>query len=120
MKQIKTFYPLSDKEKKLLLENSGMKSAPPPEINHVTKKMETPPEINHIHSIADGELFISSMDLSKTPVFIYNGTEQKPFVSVKDESGRLLTDNEYDVIYVSNKNAGTATVTVVGKNGFVK
>ena len=43
--------------------------------------------------------------------YIYDGTEKKPSVTVKD-GNNVIPPSEYSVFYSNNKNAGTATVTV--------
>ena len=43
--------------------------------------------------------------------YIYDGTEKKPSVTVKD-GNNVIPPSEYSVSYSNNKNAGTATVTV--------
>lgn len=46
----------------------------------------------------------------------YDGTEQKPAVTVKDGT-TVIDSNEYTVAYSNNINAGTATVTVTDNDG---
>ena len=46
---------------------------------------------------------------------VFNGTEQKPVVEVKNA---LITENDYTVAYENNKNAGVATVKITGKGNF--
>ena len=48
--------------------------------------------------------------------FIFNGSEQKPGVTVKDDDN-TIPESEYTVSYKDNTNAGTATVTVTDKEG---
>lgn len=48
--------------------------------------------------------------------YIYDGTEKKPSVTVKD-GNNVIPPSEYSVSYSNNKNAGTATVTVTDKDG---
>lgn len=43
--------------------------------------------------------------------YIYDGTEKKPSVTVKD-GNNVIPPSEYSVSYSDNKNAGTATVTI--------
>lgn len=50
--------------------------------------------------------------------FVYNGKEIKPAVTVKDTKGNKLTANDYTVKYSSNKNVGTATVTITLKGNY--
>ena len=47
----------------------------------------------------------------------YNGTVQEPTPVVK-EGDNTLSSNYYSVAYLNNINAGTAVVTVTGKNGY--
>ena len=61
---------------------------------------------------------ISNMELTINPtVFTYNGTEKKPVVTLRDGE-KLLSDDDYIVIYTSNKDAGTGTVTVIGRGNY--
>ena len=53
-----------------------------------------------------------------TTSYIYDGTEKKPPVTVKDGSKTLTSGTDYTVSYSNNKNAGTATVTVTGKGNY--
>jgi len=48
----------------------------------------------------------------------YNGSEQKPDVTVKDGDKTLELDKDYTVAYSNNVNAGTATVTITGIGDF--
>ena len=47
----------------------------------------------------------------------YTGSEICPEIKVT-VNGQVLSSNYYDVAYSNNKNAGTATVTITGKNGY--
>jgi methionine-rich copper-binding protein CopC len=49
-----------------------------------------------------------------TMVFVYDGTEKKPEVTVKDGEV-VIPASEYNVLYSDNINVGTAMVTVVDK-----
>lgn len=53
-----------------------------------------------------------------TSSYVYNGTERKPAVTVKSGSQTLIAGTDYTMSYANNVNAGTATVTVVGKGMF--
>lgn len=70
-----------------------------------------------------GEYTISAQTLTADMVtlsattFTYNGSEQKPNVTVTLDSTTLTAD-DYDVSYTDNVNAGTATVTVTGKGNY--
>ena len=55
-----------------------------------------------------------TVDLAYTSVD-FNGSAQKPNVTVKIGSTVISSDN-FDVTYASNTNVGTATVTITGKN----
>lgn len=48
----------------------------------------------------------------------YNGSEQKPDVTVKDGDKTLELDKDYTVAYSNNVNVGTATVTITGIDGY--
>ena len=48
----------------------------------------------------------------------YNGSEQKPDVTVKDGDKTLELDKDYTVAYSNNVNAGKATVTITGIDGY--
>lgn len=49
----------------------------------------------------------------------YNGTAQNPSVIVRSAANApALSTSYYDVTYSNNTNAGTATVTITGKNGY--
>lgn len=48
---------------------------------------------------------------------VYNGYEQRPVVTVRAD-GKLLTSDDYDVVYSSNVQAGTARVTLAGKGNY--
>lgn len=47
--------------------------------------------------------------------YTYNGSEIKPTVTVKD-GGAVIPASEYNVQYINNRNAGTATVKVTNNN----
>lgn len=48
--------------------------------------------------------------------YTYNGSECRPEVTVKDSDGNVISPDNYDVKYENNIDAGTASVTVTGKN----
>lgn len=50
--------------------------------------------------------------------FVYDGTAFKPAVSVYDDNGYPLFDEDYKVTYSNNVNAGTAKVTVTGTGDY--
>ena len=60
---------------------------------------------------ADAQTF--TIQLASTSL-VYNGTEQKPAVTVKDGSAVLVEGTDYTLAYANNVNVGTATVTATG------
>lgn len=60
---------------------------------------------------------ISKAVISVSSSVTYTGKYVKPSVKVK-LSGKTLSTKYYTVSYKNNKNIGTATVTVTGKNGY--
>ncbi len=50
--------------------------------------------------------------------FVYDGTAKTPTVVVKDGSTTLTLNTHYTVSYSDNTNAGTATLTITGKNAY--
>jgi len=60
---------------------------------------------------ADAQTF--TIHLGSTSL-VYNGTEQKPAVTVKDGSAVLVEGIDYTLTYANNVNVGTATVTATG------
>ena len=60
------------------------------------------------------ELIADETTLSAT-VFSYNGTEQKPTVTVKDGTTTLVKDKDYTLAYPDDMiNQGTKTITITG------
>ena len=55
--------------------------------------------------------------LSET-VYTYDGTAKEPTVTVKDGTKVLVAGTDYDVEYIDNVNAGTATVTITLKGNY--
>ena len=53
-----------------------------------------------------------------TEQVIYNGSEQRPTVTVKDGDVILTAGSQYTVNYTDNTNAGTATVTITGQGEY--
>ena len=51
--------------------------------------------------------------------FEYRAAEIEPEPTVTDGSETLVCDEDYEVVYADNRNAGEATITVIGK-GFYK
>ena len=50
--------------------------------------------------------------------YIYDGTEKKPIVTVKDSKKTLVLGTDYSVSYSNNVNVGTAAVIITGKNNY--
>ncbi len=50
--------------------------------------------------------------------YIYNGSEKKPKVTVKDRQGNVIPAGSYTVSYQKNKNPGRAAVTVQFKGNY--
>ncbi len=50
--------------------------------------------------------------------YTYNGYSKTPAVTVRDVNGNTIDNDNYTVSYSNNKNIGTATVTVTGKNDY--
>ena len=48
--------------------------------------------------------------------FVYDGNEKKPAVTVTYDGQTLTENTSYTLTYADNKNAGTASVTIKGKN----
>jgi hypothetical protein len=61
---------------------------------------------------------ISSGSVSFSKTYTYNGKAQKPTPTVKVDGVTLKKGTDYEVSYKNNKNAGTATVTITGINGY--
>ena len=59
----------------------------------------------------------TTVTLSQTS-YTYDGAEKKPTVTVKDGSKTLTSGTDYTVSYFDNINAGTATVTVIGRGNY--
>lgn len=57
------------------------------------------------------------INLSKT-AYTYTGVAKKPKVTVVYGDERLALNKDYTVVYVNNKNAGTAYVKVTGKGDY--
>lgn len=55
-----------------------------------------------------------TVTLNNATGLVYNGSEQKPDVTVMVDN-ETLNDANYSVTYTNNKNVGTATVTIEGK-----
>jgi len=51
--------------------------------------------------------------------FVYNGREQIPEKITVTLDGKVLTEDDYDVVYSNNRDAGTAKITVTGKGAYI-
>ncbi|MBR0273560.1 MAG: hypothetical protein IJQ59_05650 [Bacteroidaceae bacterium] len=64
-------------------------------------------------SIVAADALTFTINLGSTSL-VYNGTEQKPAVTVKDGETTLVEGTDYTLTYANNVNVGTATVTATG------
>lgn len=64
-----------------------------------------------------GPITITSISLDAT-VFFYDGMAKRPTVTVRS-GDQIVSSSGYDVAYKDNVNAGTATVTVTGKDDYM-
>ena len=64
-------------------------------------------------SIVAADALTFTINLGSTSL-VYNGTEQKPAVTVKDGETTLVEGTDYTLTYANNVNVGTATVTDTG------
>ena len=66
------------------------------------------------------DIILSGSDLqddgSGNYSYVYDGTEKKPVVTIKDGTVKVPA-GEYTVTYSNNKNVGTATVTITSNEG---
>ena len=68
---------------------------------------------------------IKSADISKYDItlsansFKYNGTHQKPEITVKSGNRILTANTDYVVSYSNNMNAGTASITITGMGNYI-
>ena len=60
----------------------------------------------------------SNLTINSISARTYNGSAQTPTVTVKDGSTTLTSGTHYTVAYSNNTNAGTATVTITGKDNY--
>lgn len=74
-------------------------------------------ELQTTFSITAGQISSANITLAKTS-YAYTGKAVTPAVTVKVGNKTLVKDTDYTVAYSSNKNAGTAKVTVTGKGTF--
>lgn len=57
------------------------------------------------------------MQWDKT-AYTYTGKAIKPSVTITNKGVKLKKDNDYTISYQNNKNVGTATMRIQGKNGY--
>ena len=60
---------------------------------------------------------ISQITISKTK-YEYTGKAFKPTVTVKDSNGQVISTQNYNIIYSSNKKVGNGTVKIVFKGNY--
>jgi len=61
---------------------------------------------------------VSGLTVSQISAYTYTGSAIKPSVTVKDGSITLASGKDYTIGYSGNINAGTATLSVVGKGNY--
>ena len=72
----------------------------------------------------EGNWFVSVLksmlncDVASIPTQVYTGSAIEPDVTVKDGETTLDPDEDYEVTYSNNVNAGTATATITGKGDY--
>lgn len=72
--------------------------------------------VNDIDLAEDKNYSISLSDTS----YVYDGTNKRPDVTVKSKNGYELTEGaDYTVVYSGDVEAGTATATAYGINGYI-
>lgn len=54
----------------------------------------------------------------KTASYTYNGKAKKPFVTVKDSNGKVISDSNYTIVYKNNVKVGKAAVTIRMKGNY--
>lgn len=70
------------------------------------------------------EFTITPADISQltaslsADIFRYNGTEQKPSVTVKSRDKMLVPDTDFTISYSDNIDVGTATVIITGQGNY--
>ena len=66
--------------------------------------------------VADAEaVLVMTLDATE---YVYDGTEKKPAVTVKNGETVLVEGTDYTLAYANNVNAGTAKVTATGKGNY--
>lgn len=69
--------------------------------------------------VVNGIIDIADCDFALNPSsYTYNGSERKPAVTVTYQGKELAEGKDYNTAYSNNVNAGTASVTVTGINGY--
>lgn len=74
-------------------------------------------------NVTSNEITVPGLSISKAVVTLseenlpYNGKEQIPTVTVKIGE-KALTEEDYKVTYINNKNIGTATVNIIGNGKY--
>ncbi|MDR0304468.1 MAG: cellulase family glycosylhydrolase [Chitinispirillales bacterium] len=58
------------------------------------------------------------LEIPQSGVFVYNGSAHTPSVTSVVVNGATLSQADYDVSYLNNTNAGTATVKITGKGSY--
>ncbi len=78
-------------------------------------------QTNYTLTYVEGVLTISGTDIASAQITIdpigdltYNGAAQLPAPVVKDGSKTLVKDTDYSLVYSSNTDAGTASITLTG------
>ena len=61
---------------------------------------------------------VNTLVVSNISPLTYTGSKLEPTVTITDGTVTLVKDSDYVVTYANNTNAGTATVTVVGKGNY--
>lgn len=69
-------------------------------------------EVGSKKQITDCEITLSPGD------YIYDGSEKKPTVTVRDGLAALTSGTDYSLTYSNNVKAGTATVTITGTGNY--
>ncbi|MCI8648381.1 MAG: hypothetical protein HFE76_16670 [Firmicutes bacterium] len=61
------------------------------------------------------DLAEATVTVNDTENIVYDGSKKTPAVTVTDKAGKEIAADNYAVVYSDNKDAGTATITVVAK-----
>lgn len=70
------------------------------------------------YNIYQRDISSATVTLNQLASYIYDGSQKRPGVSQVTFSSEVVSSTQYDVGYSNNINAGTATVTVTGKNNY--